>query len=54
MCHRRDAGAQTPVLFASGYSSHGAHTNFVLEEGMDFIQKPYRREDLLRRIREML
>ncbi len=45
---------ETRVLFASGYSSSSIHTNFVLHEGMKLIQKPYHREALLRRVREVL
>jgi hypothetical protein len=30
------------------------HTNFTLEEGLQLIQKPFRREDLLRKVREVL
>jgi two-component system cell cycle sensor histidine kinase/response regulator CckA len=42
------------VLFSSGYSMNAIHTNFVLDEGMTLIQKPYQRADLLRRVRQML
>jgi hypothetical protein len=30
------------------------HTNFVLEEGLALIQKPYERNVLLRKVREVL
>lgn len=43
-----------PVLFASGYSMNAIHTNFVLEEGLSLIQKPYQYDDLLRRVRQAL
>jgi PAS domain S-box-containing protein len=42
------------VLFASGYSMNAIHTNFVLDEGLALIQKPYQRANLLRKVREML
>jgi two-component system, cell cycle sensor histidine kinase and response regulator CckA len=42
------------VLFSSGYSMNAIHTNFVLDEGLTLIQKPYQRADLLRKIRETL
>lgn len=42
------------ILFASGYSTSAIHTNFVLDEGLVFIQKPYQRRDLLRKVREIL
>lgn len=41
-------------LFTSGYSSAGIHTNFVLDEGMHFIQKPYHFDSLLKKVREVL
>lgn len=44
----------TRVLFSSGYSMDSIHTNFVLDEGLALIQKPYQRDELLRRIREVL
>jgi signal transduction histidine kinase/ActR/RegA family two-component response regulator len=43
-----------PTLFSSGYSNDAIHTNFILETGMHFIQKPYHREELLLKIRELL
>jgi two-component system, cell cycle sensor histidine kinase and response regulator CckA len=42
------------ALFASGYSMSAVHTNFVLEEGLNLIQKPAQRDDLLRKVREVL
>ncbi len=42
------------VLFSSGYSMNAVHTDFVLDKGMQLIQKPYQRDDLLRRIRDAL
>ncbi len=41
-------------LFASGYSMNAIHTNFVLEEGLSLISKPYQRSQLLRKVREVL
>jgi PAS domain S-box-containing protein len=43
-----------PVLFSSGYSENAVHTNFVLDEGLCLIQKPYAPTDLLRAIRRIL
>jgi len=54
MEHARRMGLDTPVLFASGYSDNAVHTNFVLEEGLRFLQKPYRHADLLRRVHQAL
>jgi len=43
-----------PILFSSGYSRDAIHTNFVLDEGMHLIQKPFQRNTLLQKIREIL
>ncbi len=43
-----------PTLYCSGYSTNAVHTNFILEEGLMLIQKPYRRADFLRKVREAL
>jgi len=43
-----------PCLFASGYSESALHVNFVLRTGLTLIQKPYRRDELLRLVRRML
>lgn len=45
---------QMRFLFCSGYSENVIHTDFVVEEGVHIITKPYRREGLLRAIREVL
>ena len=42
------------VLFSSGYSADTIHRRFVLDEGMELIQKPYDPRALLRRIRETI
>jgi|GEM_PF-5708805 len=42
------------VLFASGYSTNAIHTNFILDENLKLIQKPYQRASLLRKVREVL
>ncbi|MGB0953564.1 MAG: ATP-binding protein [Planctomycetota bacterium] len=41
-------------LFSSGYSANGIHTDFILHEDLQLLQKPYRNEDLLQRVREVL
>jgi two-component system, cell cycle sensor histidine kinase and response regulator CckA len=43
-----------PALFSSGYSEQAVHTNFVLHEGLQLIQKPYAPNALLRKVREIL
>ena len=42
------------VLFSSGYSMNAIHTNFILDEGLALIQKPCQRDDLLRKVRDVL
>jgi hypothetical protein len=39
------------VLFASGYSEDVVHADFVKEEGVHLLRKPYSREQLLRAVR---
>lgn len=43
-----------PVLFSSGYSKTAVHANFILNEEMQLIQKPYGPEEVLRRVRQLL
>jgi two-component system, cell cycle sensor histidine kinase and response regulator CckA len=45
---------RTRVLFSSGYSMNAVHTNFVLDEGLTLLRKPYQRDELLRKLREVL
>ncbi len=52
--HIRKTNAKMPVLFASGYSAGAIHTNFVLQDGIVFIQKPSQRDELLREVRRLL
>lgn len=42
------------AFFASGYSEDAIHKNFVLEEGLTLIQRPYTQKDLLKTVREVL
>lgn len=42
------------ILFTSGYSASGIHTNFILEEGLEFIPKPYNADTLRARVRSIL
>lgn len=44
----------TRILFSSGYSSGGIHTDFILEEGLEFIAKPYGADELRSRVRSIL
>jgi PAS domain S-box-containing protein len=45
---------QIKVLYASGYTENAIVHHGVLDEGIDFIQKPYGAEELLAKIREIL
>ncbi|MBX7255377.1 MAG: PAS domain S-box protein [Candidatus Hydrogenedentes bacterium] len=50
----REKKPHVKFLFASGYSANAIHTNFVLAEDLQLIQKPYQRDALLRKVREVL
>jgi CheY-like chemotaxis protein len=41
-------------LFSSGYSRDAIHDDFVIQEGLRLIRKPYQHTDLLRAVREIL
>ncbi len=41
-------------LFSSGYSPSSIHKDFIVEEGLHLLRKPYRREDLLLLVRQIL
>jgi len=43
-----------PTLFISGYPSDVIAHHGVLDEGVEFLEKPFTRQDLLARIREVL
>ena len=42
------------IIFTSGYSASEIHTNFILEEGLEFIPKPYSTDVLRARVRAVL
>ncbi|MBD3267182.1 PAS domain-containing protein, partial [bacterium] len=50
----KDRFPKIKFLFSSGYSQNAIHTNFVLHEGFQLIQKPFSPNDLLRRVRKVL
>lgn len=42
------------LIYTSGYPYNGVHTRFIVEQGHDFIQKPYNTDLLCERIRHHL
>jgi PAS domain S-box-containing protein len=48
------ARPEIKVLFTSGYTENAVHTNFVLDQGLTLIQKPYSSDALLRAVRSVL
>jgi DNA-binding response OmpR family regulator len=41
-------------IFISGYTADVIHSKGILERDVDFITKPFRKVDLLRKVREVL
>ncbi|MEE8371571.1 MAG: ATP-binding protein, partial [Sphingomonadales bacterium] len=50
----RELRPGTPVLFMSGYTEQAMGDAGRLEEGEDFLQKPFRKKDLERKVRDIL
>jgi CheY-like chemotaxis protein len=46
--------ADLTCLFVTGYSLNGSHTDFIIKEGIEVLQKPYSFEDIAMKIREAL
>ena len=44
----------TKVLFISGYTANVIHEKGVFEEGIDYIAKPFEKDKLLQKVREVL
>jgi DNA-binding NtrC family response regulator len=42
------------VIYTSGYSAEVFRGDFVLPEGVNFLRKPYRAEELLNAVRQTL
>ena len=42
------------VLFMSGYTSNIIHRHGVLDQGTNFIQKPFSRNDLAKKVRDAI
>jgi len=42
------------LLFATGYSTDSVHTDFVLDDGIALLHKPFAHDDLLHKLRDVL
>jgi PAS domain S-box-containing protein len=45
---------EVPSLFMSGYSLNAVHHKYILEKGIDYIQKPPTMDELLQKVRTIL
>jgi CheY-like chemotaxis protein len=54
MQRMKEMNPRTRFLFSSGYSPKSIHKDFIVEEGLHLLRKPYRREDLLLAVRQIL
>jgi len=52
--HIRKTGSGIPVLYASGYGSDTVQSHFVPNHEIHFIQKPFRRDELLQKVAEVI
>jgi PAS domain S-box-containing protein len=52
--HIRDKKSEIRVIFISGYSTDHFLNGDILDEGIQFIQKPYEHDTLLRKVRKAL
>ncbi len=43
-----------PLICISGYSEEGIHQNFVLKAGLEYVEKPFAPETILRKIKTVL
>ncbi len=43
-----------PLICISGYSEEGIHQNFILKEGLEYLEKPFSPETILQKIKEVL
>ncbi|NOZ07224.1 MAG: PAS domain S-box protein [Chloroflexi bacterium] len=52
--HLQHLSPQTRFLFISGYSINGIHQRFLLDQGLEFLQKPFTPAQLLERVQAIL
>ena len=52
--HIQKSRPQMHILFSSGYSIEGIHDNFVLDKDVQLLKKPYRRHELLLKVRQII
>ena len=50
----QERGPDTRFLFISGYSVNGIHQRFLLEQELEFLQKPFTPVQLLKRVQAVL
>ncbi len=54
MSHMRAIDPHAKMLFTSGYANQSVHTNFIFEEKLEFLQKPYSTDSLRKKVRQSL
>jgi two-component system cell cycle sensor histidine kinase/response regulator CckA len=50
----KTTGSDVRVLYTSGYTANIVHQKGILEEGLNFITKPFAPHELLKKVREVL
>jgi DNA-binding response OmpR family regulator len=50
----REVNSEARFLFVSGYQANQISHNFVLDEGLNFLSKPFDLDDLAAKVREIL
>jgi response regulator RpfG family c-di-GMP phosphodiesterase len=50
----REVNSEARFLFVSGYQANQISHNFVLDEGLNFLSKPFDLDELAAKVREVL